>query len=75
MDSYTLLRDAHRALERSMRTRANGTRHARGCFNAQVNATWYECSPACKEANRVLIELHGWLQASRPVVPKLIVPT
>lgn len=71
---YTMMRDMAYSLARSMTQRANGTLHARGCFNAQVCSQWYGCSPTCIEDNERLRVARAWLEEHRPVVPKMTVP-
>ncbi len=72
---YTLVRALEHSLAESMVLRANGTLHMRGCLNAQVNSTWYPCSPNCVEAQNTLKSARAWLAEHIPSVPKLRAPT
>jgi len=71
---YLLVRELEHSLAECMVLRADGTLHARGCMNAQVNSVWYVCSPACQEAQKVLATAREWLKYHKPSVPKLRAP-
>lgn len=73
--TYNMVRELVRVLEECMTYRANGTLHARGCFNVHVNSQWYECSSTCVETVGALLAAREWLTRSTPPVPKLKVPT
>lgn len=72
--AYVLVRALVHGLERSMRLKADGSRHARNCFNWHVNAGSYPCSDACVSDNTALRDGRLWLWAHAPVMPRMKVP-
>lgn len=59
-DPSVIMAGLRRYLYRSMKPRANGTRHLDSCRNARVNATWFECQKECTHAQTLLIWESTW---------------
>lgn len=59
-DPSVIMAGLRRYLYRSMKPRANGTRHLDSCRNARVNATWFECQKECLDAQMLLIWEATW---------------
>jgi hypothetical protein len=69
-DPAQIVAALRRWLYRSMKPRANGTRHLDSCRNARVNASWFECQKECTDAQVSLVWAERFLTAHERPQPE-----